>query len=284
MGMRNNVAFGVLALSVLMSGCVRRPAGNESCVSLSSPSGNLAVSLKGGRVLSWETAGMGEMFFMPVKIWSPGNDWSHGGISFCWPWFGRKGGDQSLIHGFGRNLDFTVGSRQNVAGGESLTLAATVSKTDNPAFPYDARLELTFTLTDSLTLKLKTFNAGDVPFEITEGFQVYFPAKNYADVKISGVEKNDFSAVNGMDKAFGYQGGAYGWRESGRGCEMTSAGNTGVVVWTPGTVEPANRNLAKDDCPKFIVIGPSSRAAEGVITVNPGASHELSFVLKPIKR
>ena len=59
----------------------------------------------------------------------------------------------------------------------------------------------------------------------------------------------------------------------------SASGNSGLVVWTQGTVEPANRNLAKDDCPKFIVIGPSSRPAEGTVTVKPGESQELSYTL-----
>ncbi|MBR3923875.1 MAG: hypothetical protein IKJ45_12230 [Kiritimatiellae bacterium] len=87
--------------------------------------------------------------------------------------------------------------------------------------------------------------------------------------------------MDGMDKAFKRLNGDFGFKDAASGCEfkLNASGNSGLVVWTPGTVEPANRNLAKDDCPKFIVIGPSSRPAEGAVTVNPGESHALSYTL-----
>ena len=85
-----------------------------------------------------------------------------------------------------------------------------------------------------------------------------------------------------MDKAFKRLGARFGFRDSGakRAITLDASGNSGLVVWTPGTVEPANRNLAADDCPKFIVLGPSARTTEGAITVAPGKTHELSCSFK----
>ena len=156
-----------------------------------------------------------------------------------------------------------------------------VSKSDSAYFPHDADLELTVSLTDRLILKLKTTNPGKEAFNVAEGFQSYFPVADYGKIVFSGVEANDFALVDGMDKAFKRLTGDFGFRDaaSKREFKLNATGNTGLVVWTPGTVEPANRNLAKDDCPKFIVVGPSCRPAEGVITVQPGESHELSYTL-----
>ena len=254
-------------------------AGSD--ISLESKSGKVIVSLNGGRILSWKDSKGQELFFMPTKKWSPDGDWSHGGTSICWPWFGRKGTAQSLIHGFARNRKFTFRKRESIPGGESVTLGLKVSKNDSSYFPFDADLELTVSFSGSLSLKLKTTNFGKEPFEITEGFQSYFPVKDYGNVIFMGVESKDFALVDGMDKAFRRLGKDFGFREIGAGAEIRlgADGNTGLVVWTPGTVEPANRNLAKDDCPKFIVIGPSSRAAEGVISVKPGESHVLDYTL-----
>ena len=260
---------------------VMLPAIGESDVSLKSKSGEVVVSLNGGRILSWKDSKGEELFFMPAKKWSPDGDWSHGGTSICWPWFGRKGTAQSLIHGFARNRRFAFRDRKSIPGGESITLGLKVSKNDSPYFPYDADLELTISLGESLSLKLKTTNLGKEPFEIAEGFQSYFPVKDYGKIIFWGVESKEFALVDGMDKAFRRIGKDFGFKDTGAGSEikLSADGNTGLVVWTPGTVEPANRNLAKDDCPKFIVIGPSSRAAEGVVSIKPGDSHELDCTL-----
>ena len=273
-----SVALLAVASMFTAAGCKAKP---ENCVSLASGSGSVIVSLDGGRILSWKGADGEEIFFMPAKQWSPDGDWSHGGTSICWPWFGRKGTEQSLIHGFARNRRFAIRDRKAIPGGESVTLGLKVLKSDSAYFPYDADLELTVSLTDHLLLKLKTTNLGKEAFEIAEGFQTYFPVSDYGKIVFCGVEAKEFALVDGMDKAFRRLTGDFGFKDAGSGREyrLNASGNTGLVVWTPGTVEPANRNLAKDDCPKFIVIGPSSRPAEGAITVNPGKSHELSYAI-----
>ena len=273
-----SVGLFVVAGMFALAGC---KASQEKIVSIASGSGSTTVSLDGARILSWKDANGKELFFMPAKQWSPDGDWSHGGTSICWPWFGRKGTEQSLIHGFARNCRFTLRDRKTVPGGESVTLGLKVLKSDSAYFPYEADLEVTVSLTDRLALKLKTTNLGKEPFEIAEGFQTYFPVADYGKIVFCGVESNEFALVDGMDKAFKRLTGDFGFKDaaSGREFKLNASGNTGLVVWTPGTVEPANRNLAKDDCPKFIVIGPSSRPAEGVVTIKPGESHELSYVL-----
>ena len=280
--MSASVALLAVAVMFITVGC---KAKTENSVSIASASGSATVSLDGGRILSWKDVNGNELFFMPEKQWSPDGDWSHGGTSICWPWFGRKGTEQSLIHGFARNRRFTLRDRKTVAGGESVVLGLKVLKSDSAYFPYDADLELTVSLTDRLILKLKTTNLGKEPFEIAEGFQTYFPVADYGKIVFCGVEAKDFALVDGMDKAFKRLTGDFGFKDaaSGREFKLNASGNSGLVVWTPGTVEPANRNLAKDDCPKFIVIGPSSRSAEGTVAVKPGESHELSYTLSVLR-
>ena len=60
-------------------------------VSVAGLAGSAIIDLQGGRVLSWKTTTGTELLFMPRQTESPDGDWSHGGISVCWPWFGKKG-------------------------------------------------------------------------------------------------------------------------------------------------------------------------------------------------
>ena len=282
--MKSLTVKSALALMVLAAGCAHEKAADGDKIVLASASGSATVSLTGGRVLSWKDADGRELFFMPERQWSANGDWSHGGMSICWPWFGRKGDVQSLIHGFGRNSRFALRCRRPVANGEEVVLGVKVAKTDNAFFPYDAEVELTVTLTDSLTLKLKTVNAGREPFSFTGGIQSYFPVADYGKITFFGLDDAEFAAVNGMDKAFKRPAGGFGVRDSasGRTYSLSASGNNGIVVWTPGTVEPANRNLAPDDCPKFIVVGPSVRSAEGAIAIGAGEAYEMSYTLKTL--
>lgn len=271
-----------IVATVMLAGTMACFAGNGNDITLKGECGSVALSLEGGRLLSWKDRTGNEIFFMPDKESSPNGDWSHGGTSLCWPWFGRKGTAESSIHGFARNRRFTMRGRNKTAGGEQVVIGLKLSAAAEALFPYDADLTMTIRLSSRLELTLRTSNEGKKPFAVTDGFQSYFSVSDYANVRFDGVTADDFTAVNGMDKAFPRIGDSLSFSDTGTGREihLSAKGNTGIVVWTPGTVEPANRNLAKDDCPRFIVIGPSNRAAEGAITVGPGESHELALSLE----
>ena len=253
------------------------------CVEIEGAAGQAIIDLQGGRILSWKTASGSELLFMPRQPESPNGDWSHGGISICWPWFGKKGPAASSIHGFARNRRFTV--RRRDPSGNAVTLGLSLAAGESPDFPYAADLELTLRLTDRLEMTLRTTNRGDKPFTFTEGIQPYFAVSRYGDVILRGVKEEAFAAENGMDAAFPRLGDGVALSDRGLGHELraTLRGNTGVVVWSPGNVEPHNRNLEAGDTERFIGLGPSNRVKEGALSLAPGASHELVFTVEAVK-
>ena len=270
--------IGVLATAHVPAAESGEPA-DGLLTSLKGRGGTAVLDLRGGRIVSWKTAGGEEILFMPEKRITPGGDWSHGGIGICWPWFGKKGTDPSSIHGFARNRTFTVQKREKSANGESIVIALSTEEGDSAAFPYAANLELQVSMTDRLSLRLLTTNYGTKPFELSNGFQPYFAVGRYDAVTLAGVKDAPFAAVNGMDAAFPRLGDAFSLKDTSRGwtIDCSAKGNTGVVVWSPGNVEPHNRNLAAGDTERFIGLGPSNRVKEGPVTLVPGSSHELVF-------
>ena len=249
-------------------------------VDIEGPAGKAILGIQGGLILSWKAASGAELLFMPRQPESSGGDWSHGGISICWPWFGKKGPAASSIHGFARNRRFTVLRRAPSA----VTLGLSLAAGEVADFPYAAGLELTVRMADRLEMTLRTTNCGDKPFTLTEGIQPYFVVGRYADVTLRGVKQEIFAVEDGMDAAFPRLGDDFGLADRGTGRElrMRAGGNTGVVVWSPGKVEPHNRNLEAGDTERFIGLGPSSRAKEGAISLAPGASHELTFSVEVV--
>ena len=269
----------MITFALVLCGCTgAKTAGDNRVVALESRSGRVEIDLVGARILSWRVAGK-EMFFMPSNPQSPEGDWSHGGLSICWPWFGKKGTAASSIHGFARNKTFTLQSRRTSAAGSSATLGLTLAAGEEPNFPYAASLELTFSLTDRLTVTMRTLNTGKEPFAFSGGFQPYFAVGSYKTVTLQGVKEADFAAVDGMDAAFPRRGDAFALTDAsiGRKISATAKGNTSLIVWSPGSVEPHNRNLAPGDTERFIGLGPAFRAKEGAITLSPGQAHELVF-------
>ena len=249
-------------------------------VSVAGTAGCAVIDLQGGRILSWKTASGSELLFMPRQKESPNGDWSHGGISICWPWFGKKGDRASSIHGFARNRRFEVRRRGSIEGGGAfVTLGLALAADENPDFPFAADLELTFRMSDRLEMAMRTSNTGDKPFTLSEGIQPYFAVSRYGAVTLRGVKEDDFAAENGMDAAFPRQGDSFALLDAGagRGLHMTARGNTGVVVWSPGNIEQHNRNLEAGDTERFIGLGPSCRTKEGALSLAHGQSQELVF-------
>lgn len=171
---------------------------------------------------------------------------------------------------------------RNPANGSSATLGLTLAAGEEPSFPYAANLELTFSLTDRLAVTMRTVNTGKESFAFSGGFQPYFAVGSYKAVTLQGVKDADFAAVDGMDAAFPRRGDAFALMDAsaGRKISATAKGNTSLIVWSPGSVGPHNRNLAPGDTERFIGLGPAFRAKEGAITLSPGQAHELVFELK----
>ena len=276
---------GLLAAGMLLGGCASTVQQAADTVTLEGRAGRVTVDLKGGRILSWRTAAGEELLFMPARPVSPDGDWSHGGISICWPWFGKKGPAASSIHGFARNRTFTQRRRQVAADGASVTLGLSLEAGAEKDFPYAADLELTVRMGEQLTMTLRTVNTGKEPFTFSEGFQPYFAVAGYRGVTLRGVKERDFAAVGGMDAAFPRLGDRFALADAvaGREIRACARGNTGLVVWSPGDVEPHNRNLAAGDTERFIGLGPSSRVKEGAVALAPGAAHELTFEMACVK-
>ena len=79
------------------------------------------------------------------------------------------------IHGFGRNLPWTVIAGQDIKGATQLSIQLTSSDATRPSYPY----EFTFTATiavgaGTLTFTLVMENRGDEAMPIAPGFHPYF--------------------------------------------------------------------------------------------------------------
>ncbi len=282
--MRKTLILCAVAVAAICSAGAETASPSRT-VEIEGQGGRAVIDLQGGRILSWKTPSGAELLFMPQRPESTGGDWSHGGISICWPWFGKKGDRASSIHGFARNRRFEVRRREAAeAGRSSVTLGLSLAAGEDPDFPFAADLELTLRMAKRLEIVMRTRNTGDKPFSLSCGIQPYFAVSRYGSVTLNGVKETAFAAEHGMDAAFPRRGDGFALRDAGaeRELRMHATGNTGVVVWSPGSVEPHNRNLAAGDTLRFIGLGPSCRTKEGAIALASGKSHELVFLIEVV--
>lgn len=261
------------ALSTEAASAAKMAADGLDVSVISNEYGRVVISLEGARIMSWRDRMGQELLFMPDKKTADGQDWSHGGIPICWPWFGRQA---DVIHGFVRTKRFSV--RRQTTDGVSLRYSLSVN--EEPSFPYAADLDVEIQLKDTLLIVMRTRNTGKEAFAYTCGIHPYFAVTGYSGLSFDGVEAKPFDCVDGMDKAFSRTtDGSFSVTDKvlKQTFSMRSDGNSHVIVWTPGTVEPSNRNLKPDDMTKFIGFGPAFTKSAGAVVLKPGESHELSL-------
>ena len=58
---------------------------------------------------------------------------------------------------------------------------------------------------------------------------------------------------------------------------LHSSGNSHIILWSPGTVEPCNRNLRPEDMPKFVGCGPAFIKSGGTLVLQSGEAHTISL-------
>ena len=263
-----------LALPVLsQGGFSEKTRQNADICVLSNAQCRVEVALTGARITSWRDDKGRERLFMPEKPLSGGAEWSHGGIPLCWPWFGRKDG---VIHGFIRNKRFSVVRR----AADELLLRYSLSADEEPSFPHKADIDVEIRLKDGLSVVLRTHNTGDAPFGFTCGIHPYFAVSDYGKLLFGGVENAPFACVHGMDKAFPRPSNGSFRMTDGvlrQTLSLHASGNSHIILWSPGTVEPCNRNLKPEDMTKFVGYGPAHTKAAQPLVLSPDATHEISL-------
>lgn len=128
------------------------------CISLRYGNATAVISLYGAQLLSYQPSPEHEVLWLsPKASWHNGNA-IRGGVPICWPWFGpaTKAFNPDNIalpnHGLVRNRLWQRVSQQVSSNGVSVNLQLELN--DLPHYSGTARLLLSVTLNDSLSLQL----------------------------------------------------------------------------------------------------------------------------------
>ena len=271
-------------------------------VALANQYGSAELSLFGAQVLSYRPTGNFPVLFTPPTVEFGADKADHGGIPICWPWFGKNGPEGSYGHGFARRSLWRVTGSEYSEDITELTLVLDCTDETKKLWPYDFELQLKVSVSMKLNLGLKTTNAGDVPFEITEGFHPYFLVRDRDAVTVRGVDGCSFCDARKTrvadavwtgdlvfnteyDHVFTVKKSEFAILDPGlrRAIAIASRGNVKLVCWNPGPVDLPNRNLGADDWKKFICVEPATLFKEdATIKIAPGESHELLMAIQAV--
>jgi galactose mutarotase-like enzyme len=163
------------------------------------------VPARGAIISRFDVGGAQILYLDRTTLEDPSKN-VRGGVPFLFPTAGRLEGDryggrEMKQHGFARNLPFAVGERD----AHSLTLSLGASDETRARFPFEFRVELTISLTESeLRIAQRYQNLGEERMPLHVGFHPYFfvPEAARSGVTIETHATRAFDNVQKRDVAF----------------------------------------------------------------------------------
>lgn len=144
------------------------------------------IFMQGAQIDSFEPKGKPPLLWVSsADNYQPG-DGIRGGIPVCWPWFGMNVNPEWPQHGFARTRVWSLDSVQMQDQAVQLTFSLPISDEDRIYWPYKTKVEMIFTLTETLHVSLVNSNLGDQTVSLTQALHTYFPISDIHKLKATG--------------------------------------------------------------------------------------------------
>lgn len=164
----------------------KKHANGLEYVDVNTPLCKARIFLQGAQIDFFEPVGKSPLLWVSsADDYQPGSG-IRGGIPVCWPWFGMSDNPDWPQHGFARTRIWALESVQMKNQAVELKLTLKINDEDKLYWPHDTRVEMLFTLTDTLTVSLKNTNLSDYPVSLTQALHTYFPIDDIHQLKASG--------------------------------------------------------------------------------------------------
>lgn len=252
------------------------------------------VSLYGAHVLSYISESGEEILFVsPQAVYKEGKA-IRGGIPICWPWFNAHPIDPSLpSHGFARISTWEVISSSANDEETQLELGLSSNEHTLKLWPYQFEARLVIQLGNRLTVKLKTINKDDKPFDVSAALHSYFNISDINTVTLEGLADTEY--VDDVAQSTGLQADEllrFGQRTDRRYITAGKAiindgekqitvekqGSGITVVWNPGE-ELAMQMPDLLEGYKNMLCVEAANSLDDTIIIQPGNEHILSTTI-----
>lgn len=254
--------------------------------------GETRISFKGAHILSYKQRDGEDVLFLSKDSKFDGEDFIHGGIPICWPWFAEDKNFQD-IHGFARYKTWRLVSTDVVTDGATeLRFQLHDDKHSRKIWPHHFELEYVVTAGDVLKLELIVRNLDTKPFSFTGSLHTYFKVFALVSSEIDGLQ-----GVSYLDKVEDFkrkhQAGHIRFESEvdriyepdedldvtltdstlDRKIKISSKGNHSIIVWNPGEeVARKLENYLDKDYMEMVCVETGS-VAGNEITLHPDGEH-----------
>lgn len=270
--------------------------GNIPLVEISNSQASAIISLQGAHVLSWKPNKQADVIWLSEDAKFKVGKSVRGGIPICWPWFGAHESDNSFpAHGFARTVLWQVIETKNSSSDKTqITFKLSTNQLDEHSqkmWPQDTTLEYQLTISDTLSLKLTTFNNSKEDIIIGQALHTYFNIENIADTTIYGLEGKTYldktdnfnskvqtgsiKISNEVDRVYLDTSDDITIDNKKRHIIIKKQGSYSTIVWNPWK-EVADKmgDLGENGYQKMLCVE-SANAANDVVTIKPNGSYSL---------
>ena len=276
----------VLVVAALLSATaqtIELTAGSSSCT----------VDLDGARIVSFRCGGA-EVLWNAAPPQKSAPDWAHGGLPVCWPRFGVDA--SGAIHGVAWRRTFRLLERRDGADFSEAVLGLSEG---------DARLELVVSLSDALSLEMRTVNTGTNELFCSFGFHPYFRVSERSRTWVEGLDglrfeddpsrprpergvwKGALRVEESVDRIFQLAGRnrmAFSLHDDplGRKVVVECEGSSHLNVWNPGAEKNCPGVVPGDEWRRFVCVEPVLMAATdgSPVPIPPGGKRTLKMAIR----
>ncbi|MEP5569437.1 MAG: D-hexose-6-phosphate mutarotase [Halioglobus sp.] len=261
------------------------------------------IALHGAHLTRFKPKGASDVIFLSKHAQYKTETPIRGGIPICWPWFSRHQEHSDFpSHGIARTSFWDLKAVEHSDAHTQVVLSLTTDGTD-PRWPYSSSVHAHFTVGESLSVSLTTFNADKKPFQFGDALHCYFRVDEAEKTEIIGLEGSSYVyrledptektqaepiiIDRPIDRIFqSTQACSIEDRASGRIILLEKTGSQNTVVWNPGADGAMQiSDLSNDEYRQFVCVE-QANTHPTPITLEPGASHttEVSIALKDIEK
>jgi glucose-6-phosphate 1-epimerase len=283
--------------------------GELDCVRVRTPFSEALVARQGGHLMQFQHHGQPPLIWLSETAALERGQAIRGGVPVCWPWFGDLTRSPSVVqqmyvgteppfHGMVRALDWQM--LPPVIETNRVQLTFQLSLPDGlPHWPHPSEVRLRLTLGEHLEMALQTRNLGNAPLALTQALHTYFAVSDSREVNLGGFDGCQYlDAMDGWktktqdgeirfteetDRVYLGVGPHLtiddpGWQ---RRIHLHTRQSHSAIVWNPWIDKAARlANFPDDAWQRMLCIETARMSEDDVVTIAPGAAHEMSVAIQ----
>ncbi len=263
-------------------------------VEVSNAVSSAKIALQGAHIYEYTRKSADELLWLsPTSSFERGKA-IRGGIPICWPRFGVE--DKSMpAHGFTRTAMFSLVSIKELDT-ESTEVVLRLQESEESCLIWDYKftLEVVFTISESLEVKMITTNTDTKPFLLTEALHIYLHVSHIDDVKVEGLQNRAYlDTLDGKiksesgtllidkecDRVYQDFKGELVLVDKEKTLSLQTKGSESTVVWNPWIEKGSSMSGMQADAYKEFICLETANAFKNALRLQPKEVHSMSVIL-----